>query len=346
MLSTRLSRPDLGDPALHARWQALAKAAGASAFLSWTWVGCLAAERYPDPLLVEAYAGDALVGLALFNRTAGSGGTALHLHASGDMAQDAVFIEHNGAVATHPDAFAAILAAVRGEAGRVLLPGLDGDGLIAAQEAGGIVVGLQDRAAPYARLEAGTAYMDGLSRNTRAQLRRSDRSYAAAGPVVAERAATVAQAESWLDAMLPLHEATWSARGIASGFLTEPVQRFTRALLGRGVPTGEVDVLRVSAGPRVIGYLLNLVGNRRVLAYQGGFDYPSAGLHEKPGMTCHHAALQQAQLSGAVEYDFLAGDARYKRSLSSGVRTLHWLTWKPRPALFGVEAIVRKALRR
>ena len=63
-------------------------------------------------------------------------------------------------------------------------------------------------------------------------------------------------------------------------------------------------------------------------------------------MTCHHAALERAQSAGAAEYDFLAGDARYKRSLSNGVRMLHWLTWKPRPALFGMEAVVRRALGR
>jgi CelD/BcsL family acetyltransferase involved in cellulose biosynthesis len=341
MFRTRLSRPDLDDPALHARWQALAGAAGAPAFLCWSWVGCLAAERFTDPLLAEVFADDALVGLALFNRR----GDALHLHSSGDPALDAVFIEHNGAVATRVEAWPMILAAVRREASRVVLPGLDDAGLAAVRGAGGIVVGQQIRVAPYAALGA-VPFAEGLSRYTRSQLRRSDRSYAAAGVLVAERAPDVAQALAWLDAMLPLHRATWSERGIASGFLTVPVQRFTRELIARGVPAGEVDVLRVTAGARVVGYLLNLVAAGRVLAYQGGFDYAGAGAHEKPGLTCHHAALERARALGAVEYDFLAGDARYKRSLSNGVRDLHWLTWKPRPALFGVEALIRKALGR
>jgi CelD/BcsL family acetyltransferase involved in cellulose biosynthesis len=341
MLAVRTSRPDVGDPQLHARWQALAHAAAAPAFLSWTWTGCLAAERYPDPLLTEVFEHGTLVGLALFNRRDG----ALYLHASGDKGLDSVFIEHNGPLATRPGVWPAMLAAIRNEARRIVLPGLDEAGLVAVQAAGGIVVELQARAAPFAALGA-APHAAGLSRNTRAQLRRSDRSYAAAGPLAATRAGTVALALEWLDAMLPLHAATWSARGVASGFLTAPVQRFTRALIGRGVPTGEVDVLRVTAGPRVVGYLLNLVAAGRVLAYQGGFDYAGAAAHEKPGLTCHHAALEGARASGAVEYDFLAGDARYKRSLSTGVRTLHWGTWKPRPALFGMEAAVRRVLRR
>lgn len=55
-------------------WDALGLRCGrlrrgpASFFQSWTWVGCLAAERYPDPVLIEARAGGETIGLALFNR--------------------------------------------------------------------------------------------------------------------------------------------------------------------------------------------------------------------------------------------------------------------------------------
>jgi CelD/BcsL family acetyltransferase involved in cellulose biosynthesis len=341
MLRAILSRPDIADPRLHARWQALAVAAGSPAFLSWTWIGCLASERFPNPLLVEVFEDQALVGLALFNERDGT----LHLHSSGDPALDAVFIEHNGPVATHPGVWPAMLMALRQAAARIVLPGVDQARMAAAAAAGGIITGQQARAAPYATLGP-PPYAEGLSRNTRAQLRRSDRSYAATGPLVAERASTVDEGLDWLDAMVPLHAATWSSRGIASAFLAAPVQRFTRALITRGVPDGVVDVLRVTAGPRLLGYMLNLVAAGRVLAYQGGFDYAGAGPHEKPGLSCHHAALERARAAGAAEYDFLGGDARYKRSLSNAVRTLHWGTWKPRPALFGVEAVLRRALGR
>ena len=202
----------------------------------------------------------------------------MFLHESGEPALDSVFTEHNGAVGTEPGVLAAVLAGVRGEAGRakagrVVLSGVDDAGLAAVRAAGGIVVGLQTRAAPFARLAPGVAHAEGLSRNTRGQLRRSDRSYAAAGPVVAERAGSVAEALAWLELMLPWHEAIWAARGVRSGFLAAPVQRFTRALIARGVPGGEVEVVRVSAGARVVGYLLNLRDQTRVMAYQSGFDY-------------------------------------------------------------------------
>lgn len=328
-----VTRPDLHDPALHATWQARAAACAVTPFLSWMWVGCLAAERFVEPRLVGAGGS-----LALFNVR----GRTWSLQESGDPALDAVFTEHNGALGP----LGPVLDAVRGRAGRVRLSGIDDAGLAAVRAAGGIIVGLQTRAAPFAVLDPAVAHAERLSRNTRSQVRRSDRSYAADGAIRVERADTVEQALDWLDRLVVLHRATWESRGVESGFLGPSVQRFHRALIAGGVPTGEVDVLRIGAGGRVIGYLLNLRGHGRVHAYQSGFDYGGAGLHEKPGLTCHHAAIERARLAGDVEYDFLAGDARYKRSLATGSRNLHWLVWKPRPALFGFEAVVRRWLRR
>ena len=54
--------------ALGERWRALEQRADCSFFQSWSWYGCLAAERFPDPVLVEATDGGRTVALALFNR--------------------------------------------------------------------------------------------------------------------------------------------------------------------------------------------------------------------------------------------------------------------------------------
>ena len=330
---------------LEARWEALADAWGAGPFRSWTWVGCLASERYPDPVLAEAHENGTLVGIGLFNRRRQGLGAALHLHESGDPGQDAVFIEHNGMLSAPAKAEAVLAATLREAsrlAGRVVLSGLDDAGLAAARAAGGVVGPLRTRVAPFARLDQGA----GFSRNTRAQLGRSDRSYAASGPIVVERAAMVTDALSWLERLLAWHAETWAGRGVASGFAGEPVQRFHRALIRRGVPEGMLDVLRVSAGARVVGYLLNLRGAGRVMAYQSGFDYAGAGPQEKPGLTCHAAAMRQAQGGGATEYDFLGGDSRYKRSLANDARALHWFTWQRRLSWPGAAALARRAVGR
>ena len=55
-----------------------------SFFQSWTWVGCLAAERFSDPVLVEATEEGRTVALGLFNRVRRRfGPSALYLGESG-----------------------------------------------------------------------------------------------------------------------------------------------------------------------------------------------------------------------------------------------------------------------
>lgn len=342
MLRATLSRPDFDDPALPDAWDALAASGRDSPFLRWSWAGCLAAARFPDPWLLTVRDAGAVVGMALLGRTRSPLGSVLHLHETGEPAQDAMLVEHNGIVSA-PGREDALLGALLGMArGRVVLSGVDGAWLAAARAAGGIIGSAQDRPAPFVRLDAPCA----ISRNTRAQLARSDRSYAASGPLRVERAGTAAEAEGFLDAMLPWHLGTWRSRGVASGLAGAPVQRFLRALMHRGVRDGTVDMLRVTAGGRTAGFLLNLRAGRRVCAFASGFDYPGAARHEKPGLTCHAAAIAWSRTQGAAEYDFLAGDARYKRSLANDVRTLHWLTWQPTLSRAGAAVLLRRLIRR
>ena len=336
-----LSSPTLDAPGLAAlgeRWRALEAEADPSPFQTWTWVGCNAAERYPDPLLVEAHAGGRLAGLALWNRRRSwLRGDARWLHESGDAALDAAFTEHNAPlVARHaPEALPAALlrAALRRRDGRrpcLMLSGIGGPTRDAALQAGAALPG-QDRAAPYvdfALLPPGAAYADQLSRNTRQQLRRSDRAYAERGALRIEQAETAEQALLFLGALIGLHAAAWQARGKPGAFASPAMRRFHEALVRRGVP-GEVRLLRVTAGASVVGYLYNLVRGGRACAYQSGFDYPGAARHAKPGLTCHHLAIEAHRAAGGVSYDFLGGADRYKRSLANAERTLHWLGVAP-----------------
>ena len=52
------------------RWRDLEARADCSFFQTWTWVGCLASERFTDPVLVEATEDGRTIALALFNQDA------------------------------------------------------------------------------------------------------------------------------------------------------------------------------------------------------------------------------------------------------------------------------------
>lgn len=334
---------------VEALWREFEAQARPSFFQSWTWVGCLAAERFPDPVLLRAERHGRIVGLALLNRRRGRLRTErLALNESGDPAIDAVYVEHNGILLAHgaddllPACLRALVVApvAPRQAGRRIwrwgrrlrLGGVDAAHLTAARQAG-VSCFVRESTAPYVDLaalpEGSDGYLASLSANTRYQIRRSDRGFARLGPLMVRRAETVAEAHAFLDALAALHEASWAARGTSGAFSNPDFVRFHRALIARALPRDELALLRITAGPHLLGYLYNFRLGDRVFSYQSGFDYSGAaavaGRHAKTGLTCHHAAILRARAEGASVYDFLAGPHRYKMSLARAATRLYWV---------------------
>lgn len=323
------------------RWRALEARSDCSFFQSWTWTGCLAEERFTDPILLKSARDGRVVAMALFNRRRGVlGRETLWLGENGDPRLDTPYIEWNGVMAeagTSPDVIAACLQAARSApidgdrprfGRRIALSGVDAATIAAAQRIPGGVVMRREAAAPYVDLadlrQTKRNYLEALSSNTRYQLRRSARTYAAGGELVLRRAQSQDEARAFLAALAALHQTTWTGRGRPGAFAEPWFGRFHHALIDRGLERDEVAPLRLTAGERVVGYLYNFEYRGTVLAYQSGFDYAGAGRHEAPGLTCHHQAIIDAASRGIDRYDFLAGEDRYKRSLATSEARLHW----------------------
>lgn len=343
------------------RWRALEARVDCSFFQSWTWTGCLAEERFPDPILLSAEQGGRTAALALFNRRrAWLGYDRLWLGESGIPELDTIFIEHNGLLAERAmrhvllqKCLGAVLAQPVDPAGRrsgrkLLLSGVDADHLRAAS-ACGIVRLSQMQRAPYvdcAAVRARGSYLDLLSANTRYQLRRSARRCAAVAPLLIRRAETIADAHRFLAALAELHQQRWGRQRPPGAFANPRFVRFHRALIERAIPERQVDLLRIDAGDVAIGYLYNFRFRNRVIAYQGGFDYEAAGPHCKPGLTSHHLAIEMYAAEGIDSYDFLAGEDRYKLSLSTCSTELYWLAACPFRSLPGLLTVAQQASRR
>lgn len=295
-------------------------------FRSWAWLGCLAEERFPDPVLLRATEGGHTVGLALFNRR----GRVLHLGESGDPGLDAPYVEHNGPLvlpAAGEGAEAALLRGaweVRGVSG-LRLSGT-GPALFAA--AGGVEGRRLEVAAPFIDLDAiraarGTV-LGSLSANSRAQLRRSMRHFEARGPLRLARPGSAAEAGAWLEEMIALHTGRWQEKGKPGAFATPFLRRFHAALIARAAEQEALDLLRLEAGGEVLGHLYNFRSGGTVFAYQSGFRQFSGEAAARPGLVAHLLAAEQALTEGLARYDFLAGDSRYKRSLANASTTLVW----------------------
>jgi CelD/BcsL family acetyltransferase involved in cellulose biosynthesis len=318
--------------ALGARWRDLEARADASFFQSWSWTGCLVEERFPDPVAVIARRGGRVVGLALFNRRRRwFGRTRLYLGETGDTALDAIFTEHNGFLLDRDEPAATINAMLHGlaQAGfcRVVLGGVDQITCLAAHAAS---ARLRLRASrPSWEAAVGQGFLGRRGANTRQQINRSKRAYAEAGALGLERAEDVDTALAWFNAMAAPHQARWRARGREGAFANPFFARFHTTLITNSFPRGEIEMRRLTLDDATIGYLYNFRHADRLLSYQSGFDYADPDKRRHPGLTAHALAIEAAG-RGVAWYDFLAGDAQYKRVLADRHRALFWVEATPR----------------
>ena len=314
----RITLEPIGDPTvLGQRWRALEAESDGGFFRSWAFLGCDAERR--------------LAGASLLSET-------------GVPAMDAVFIEHNGLLvrrgARNPTA-AALRHVLRGKP--VMLSGVDDATLLAAKEAGWLVL-QQSRFAPCVALHALTApYLDTLSANARAQIRRSRRAYGFS--LRLSRAETVPQALCWFDELVQLHQTSWTRRGKPGAFASGQMRDFHRALIARAWDASAVDLLRVDANGQTVGVLYQFVHDGRILSYQSGFAYNPDRAREKPGLVCHTLAIEHYCARGARFYDLLAGADRYKLTLANGGEFLHWARLHRRFSPRGAAGILKTKAR-
>jgi Acetyltransferase (GNAT) domain len=171
-------------------------------------------------------------------------------------------------------------------------------------------------------------YLRALSANTRQQLRRSRRiAEQTFGPVVLEEAQSAEEALQWFGETGPLHRARWGetdSPSFNSGFDNPEFVAFHRRLIEYGFAERTIQYLKCSAGGVTFAYLYNFVAGDRVHFYLSGVNY-GVSHAIRPGMLAHWMAIEKNLSSGRSLYDFLAGDARYKRSLSTGEDRTVWL---------------------
>jgi len=172
----------------------------------------------------------------------------------------------------------------------------------------------------------GLRYENTLSPNVRQQIRRSIRRYEEiSGPISLQSPVDGAGAFRFLDELAKLHRKSWSGRGKLGVFASEQFRRFHERLIERVFPKDRAHVLRVIAGDQVVGLLYSFLYAGRVYFYQSGFAYQEDN-RIKPGLVAHFLAINHylANRPDVLEYDFLAGDSQYKRSLAKSQRTIIW----------------------
>lgn len=347
--------PDLD--ALAARWQMLeARAAHdgrSSFFLGWTWMRSWLSTSgaTPELLSVQADGADvalAFIGRAMAPRLLGPMAT-LALNQAGVAAQDRGFIEYNGLLtaADAPDGVEAVAMEAlqaRNDWRALQIAGVATDSLLLAS--GKFRRRSRFDVSPAYFIDLGAVrdakgdYLSLLSANTRSQIKRSAKDYGNVLPSIAV-AHDEATATIWLTEMQALNAGRHSDNAWDDGGF----RAFAEALVARGLTTGEVELLRITAGDALLGYLLNFVYRGRAMNYQSAFAPPLTS-KAKPGLMCHAAAVNRYANAGLLLYSLLAGKDRYKQSLATGHETLEWWLLERFAPRLEAEALLRKVLKR
>jgi CelD/BcsL family acetyltransferase involved in cellulose biosynthesis len=329
---------------LQAAWTDLQSRSECSYFQSWGWVSAWAAGIEPGRLEVlrvdfeERPVALALLGHRLLRRHKIVPSRALLLFESGIAASDAVTMEHNGWLierGREPEALAHALSGLR-KARRgwdeILISAMDEQPARvlsqAAQAAGLHLVSRYSKptfcvSLDRLRARGGDAFAD-FSSNTRQQIRRAIRGYEARGPLTITEAATLEQARAFFAELRDLHTAHWNAKGLPGAFAPPFAAAFHERLIGSRFAHGEIQLLRICAGDRLLGLLYNFVLGGVVYNYQTAFAYDDDP-KLKPGLVCHAQAIVHLLTRGARTYDLLMGEQRYKKSLAHEESRMLWL---------------------
>jgi len=345
-------------PQLAQEWLELEPRADGNFFLSWAWLGCWLSTTGARPLLFRASEGSRTVGLGFLCRNLVQRNflrvRQLCLNETGDPEHDRLTIEHNGLLMARDCAdnlpvqfFRALLTAqASGRWDEIVLSGISPKWTGAAEQAG-LVVELDRKNADY-RVDldrvrkSNRNWQANLSSNLRSQFRQSRTFAERMGLLTLTAAQNVEQALDYFDELVTLHSARWTAAGKSGAFATDFATAFHRALISQNVDSGRVEMLRLSAGNQVLGYLYNFQYAGTVSNYQSGFSYLDDNRH-RPGLLAHGLAIERALASGLQQYDFLAGDSPYKQRLGEDAGPLIWCrAQQNRPGLV-LERLARRA---
>jgi CelD/BcsL family acetyltransferase involved in cellulose biosynthesis len=281
----------------------------------------------------------------------------LFLNATGHALEPTPFAEYNDVLHLqgHEDDVAADLARLLKKQpwSRLLLSGHETGGVAARlpKVLGGARTEQECKSARYVDLAAlgDRPFEATLGGKAGTRVRRNRREYQERlGEITVQRAADVDEALAFFTRMRELHLERFSRRETGTTLAASAVVAFHHRVIRALFAEGGVELIRVGGRDRAIGYLYNFRVGRKMMVFQTGFAYEPASTWS-PGLLTHALAIEHYRLRGMSEYDLLAGDALYKRTLCNSERPLCWTTvYRDRPwirLLLGVRHL-RDRLRR
>ncbi|MGB3726069.1 MAG: GNAT family N-acetyltransferase [Glaciecola sp.] len=129
------------------------------------------------------------------------------------------------------------------------------------------------------------------------------------------------------DQLAHLHKYQWETHKDGSGFNNPQFVNFHLQLLkSHSESPTQAALYKFSARDHVLGYLYFFTYYKTVYFYLSAINYADRNNKYKPGMVMHTLAIHHFSQLGFTCYDFLAGEARYKASLSDTQSSMYFIT--------------------
>lgn len=293
-----------------------------SFFLSFNWLSFWLGQLDSDnlPLLFTFEHQHTLIGFLFLGQTTGTFGTSLHLNQTGQKQFDQMWTEYNDIISLgyQRECRIALLEYLTKNFSNfklIVMNTTNSDWLLNDENDSEWVLWSQDKVPGYLSL-IDERYMPTVcSKNTRSQINRSKNYIEKKYGSISIHSIQRSEITDCLQGMAALHRQQWQEHVDGSGFDNPHFYAFHQQLLNKCLET-EALVLKIDCGQKVMGYLYYLVQGTNVLFYLSAIDYFDSDNKFKPGLVMHHLAMQHLREMGYEEYDFLAGEARYKQSLS------------------------------
>jgi hypothetical protein len=314
------------------KWVALKGNSNSSVFVAWCWVKQWLAQKNlttNNCLCVEVKLGQDTVGLALFGIKTkrifwGLSFNQYFLHKSGNIKEDQTWIEHNTFL-VHKDYEQQLTNEISQELTNIvqiddIKIGLSSphfvDTLNLAGFKGRTELSSQGYLANLAGYSTLDDYLASLSKNTRSHIKRSIKLLNEQSPLRLTLATNASDKHEVLKNIAELHRIKWRSTVYGSGFDNPCFYQFHQELIQEDHSAQNCKLYTLYQDDVALGHVYLLTQGERWTFYLSALNF-NADNRIKVGLVIHSLIIEQAIKQGIVVYDFLAGEAQYKNSLSN-----------------------------
>jgi hypothetical protein len=314
------------------KWVRLQGKANSSAFIGWFWVKQWLAQKNLSThncLCVEVMQGQDTVGLALFGIKTkrvfwGLSFNQYFLHKSGNNKEDQTWIEHNSFL-LHKDYEQQLSNEICQALAKIqsiddIKIGLSSPHFIDTLNFTGFKFRTELSSPGYLANLAGFTtlddYLASLSKNTRSHIKRSIKLLNEQNPLRLVLAKDSAEKDTVLKNIADLHRIKWRSTVYGSGFDNPCFYNFHQGLIQDEHSAQNCRLYTLYQNDIALGHVYLLTQGDRWSFYLSALHF-SDDNRIKVGLVIHCLVIEQAIKEGIRVYDFLAGEAQYKNSLSN-----------------------------